>query len=64
MKSIPTPLPEPKVFTGKLAIQQRVLPSYRVPFFDILAQQCEQGATLYAGQARKSEMIKAAKRLT
>ena len=62
MKSIPTPLPEPKIFTGKLAIQQRVLPSYRVPFFDILAQQCEQGATLYAGQARKSEMIKAAQK--
>ncbi len=62
MKSIPTPLPEPKIFAGKLAIQQRVLPSYRVPFFDILAQQCEQGATLYAGQARKSEMIKAAQK--
>lgn len=61
MKSIPTPLPEPKIFAGKLAIQQRVLPSYRVPFFDILAKQCQQGASLYAGQARKNEMIQAAK---
>ena len=24
-------------FAGKLALQQRVLPSYRVPFFDLLA---------------------------
>jgi glycosyltransferase involved in cell wall biosynthesis len=62
MKSIPTPLPEPKIFAGKLAIQQRVLPSYRVPFFDILAQQCTQGAVLYAGQARKSEMIQSAQK--
>jgi hypothetical protein len=37
-------------FKGKLALQQRVLPSYRVPFFDLLAQSCE-GMSLFAGQA-------------
>ncbi len=43
-------------FKGKLALQQRVLPSYRVPFFDLLAQSCE-GMSLFAGQARPVEMI-------
>ncbi len=43
-------------FNGKLALQQRVLPSYRVPFFDLLAQSCE-GMSLFAGQARPMEMI-------
>src|SRR5690606_413887 len=41
----------------KLALQQRVLPSYRVPFFDLLASHCENGMTLFAGQARSEEMI-------
>lgn len=40
-----------------LAIQQRVLPSYRVPFFDALAAECSQGMNLIAGQARKQEFI-------
>jgi glycosyltransferase involved in cell wall biosynthesis len=44
-------------FNGKLGLQQRVLPSYRVPFFDLLAQQCEGGMSLFAGQARPAEMI-------
>jgi glycosyltransferase involved in cell wall biosynthesis len=44
-------------FRGKLALQQRVLPSYRVPFFDLLASHCENGMTLFAGQARSEEMI-------
>ena len=35
-------------FNGKLGLQQRVLPSYRVPFFDLLAQQCEGGMTKIA----------------
>jgi len=43
-------------FKGKLALQQRVLPAYRVPFFDLLAQSCE-GMSLFAGQARPVEMI-------
>ncbi|MDO9300832.1 MAG: glycosyltransferase [Anaerolineales bacterium] len=44
-------------FNGKLALQQRVLPSYRVPFFDLLAQSCESGMSLFAGQPRPVEMI-------
>jgi glycosyltransferase involved in cell wall biosynthesis len=43
-------------FDGKLGLQQRVLPSYRVPFFDLLAQSCE-SMSLFAGQARPVEMI-------
>lgn len=44
-------------FNGKLGLQQRVLPSYRVPFFDLLAGHCESGMSLFAGQARPGEMI-------
>jgi glycosyltransferase involved in cell wall biosynthesis len=45
-----------KPFPHRLALQQRVLPSYRVPFFDLLAQSCEDMG-LFAGQARPVEMI-------
>ncbi len=45
-----------KIFLHKLGLQQRVLPSYRVPFFDLLAQSCE-SMSLFAGQARAVEMI-------
>jgi len=45
---------------GKLAIQQRVLPSYRVNFFDLLAQQCQNGLSVFAGDPLRSEEIKAA----
>ncbi len=44
-------------FPGKLGLQQRVLPSYRVPFFDLLASHCEGGMSLFAGKARDVEMI-------
>jgi glycosyltransferase involved in cell wall biosynthesis len=44
-------------FDGKLGLQQRVLPSYRAPFFDLLAQFCN-GMSLFAGQARPVEMVK------
>ena len=44
-------------FKGKLALQQRVLPGYRVPFFDLLASQCEGGMSLFAGMPRPVEMI-------
>ena len=45
-----------KKFPHRLGLQQRVLPSYRVPFFDLLAQSCE-SMGLFAGQARLVEMI-------
>ena len=44
-------------FHGKLALQQRVLPSYRVPFFDMLAQACDEGMSLFAGLPRAHEGI-------
>ena len=47
-------------FPGRLALQQRVLPHYRAPFFDLLAESCEGGMSLFAGQPRKIESIKTA----
>jgi glycosyltransferase involved in cell wall biosynthesis len=44
-------------FSGRLALQQRVLPSYRVPFFDMLAQACDGGLSLFAGLPRANEGI-------
>jgi glycosyltransferase involved in cell wall biosynthesis len=45
------------MFQGRLGLQQRVLPSYRVPFFDLLSPACEGGLSLFAGQARAGEHI-------
>ncbi|HSQ27197.1 MAG TPA: glycosyltransferase family 4 protein [Anaerolineales bacterium] len=45
------------VFPGRLAIQQRVLPTYRSPFFDSLAQSCEGGLSVFAGEPRPDEHI-------
>src|SRR6185503_18966852 len=50
-------------FSGKLALQQRVLPSYRAPFFDLLASACEQGMSLFTGLPRPAEGITVAKQL-
>ncbi len=47
----------PAPFPGRLAIQQRVLPDYRVPFFDQLAARCAGGLSLFAGPPRRSEAI-------
>jgi glycosyltransferase involved in cell wall biosynthesis len=44
-------------FPSRLGVQQRVLPSYRVPFFDLLATACEGGMSLFAGQPRGEESI-------
>jgi glycosyltransferase involved in cell wall biosynthesis len=44
-------------FPYRLGLQQRVLPSYRVPFFDLLASHCEGGMSLFAGMPRPIEMI-------
>ena len=44
-------------FPGRLAVQQRVLPSYRVPFFDLLASACEGGMSLFTGLPRPAEGI-------
>ncbi len=44
-------------FPGRLALQQRVLPAYRLPFFETLARACQGGLSLFAGQPRPQEGI-------
>jgi glycosyltransferase involved in cell wall biosynthesis len=50
-------------FTGRLGLIQRVLPSYRAPFFDALAAACEGGMSLFAGEPRPDEAIVTTRRL-
>jgi glycosyltransferase involved in cell wall biosynthesis len=45
------------IFPGRLALQQRVLPSYRAPFFDLLASACGVGMSLFTGLPRPIEGI-------
>jgi glycosyltransferase involved in cell wall biosynthesis len=44
-------------FPGKLAVQQRVFPSYRAPFFERLASLCDGGMSLFSGLPRAKESI-------
>lgn len=44
-------------FSGKLSLQQRVLPTYRAPFFDLLASACDGGLSLFTGAPRPNEGI-------
>jgi glycosyltransferase involved in cell wall biosynthesis len=44
-------------FRGRLGLQQRVLPEYRVPFFDTLARACDGGLSVFAGEPRAQEGI-------
>jgi glycosyltransferase involved in cell wall biosynthesis len=41
----------------RLGVQQRVLPSYRVPFFEMLASACIKGMSLFAGTPQYTENI-------
>ncbi len=52
-----------KIFPGRLALQQRVLPTYRAPLFDALAQNCAGGLSVFAGQPQAGEQIASADRL-
>lgn len=47
-------------FAGRVGLQQRVLPAYRAPFFDLLADACRDGMSVFAGNAREREMIRGA----
>ncbi len=51
--------PEPgrSEFHGRLAVQQRVLPAYRAPFFARLAARCVGGLAIFAGEALEQEAI-------
>lgn len=51
-----SPAPE-RTFSGRLALQQRVLPQYRVPFLSELARRCTDGLAVFAGQPRSGEGI-------
>ena len=48
--------PEPH-FPGKLAIQQRVLTTYRAPLFEAVARACAGGLSVFAGLPRPEESI-------
>src|SRR5690606_25768222 len=41
----------------RIGLVQRVLPLYRLAFFEALAQECRGGLGLFAGNARPAEMI-------
>src|SRR5512137_2412394 len=41
----------------RLGIQQRILPAYRVLFFDLLAKECEGGLSIFAGDPLSSESV-------
>lgn len=50
-------------FSGRLAIQQRILPIYRASLFEALAAACEGGLSVFAGQAQPEEAVVAAQDL-
>jgi glycosyltransferase involved in cell wall biosynthesis len=50
-------------FSSKLGVQQRVFPSYRASFFDLLASACDGRMSLYTGLPRPDEGIATAKGL-
>jgi len=58
------PYPVQARYPGRVGIQQRVLPAYRAPFFDALAQECQGGLGVFAGQAGSEEAIQSADRLS
>lgn len=41
----------------RVGIQQRVLPRYRIPFFDALASEYPEGLSIFAGEPRKEEAL-------
>lgn len=51
------------LFNGQLAIQQRVLPAYRVEFFDLLAGYCRGGLSVFAGLPMPEENVTPASKL-
>jgi glycosyltransferase involved in cell wall biosynthesis len=44
-------------FKGRLGLVQRVCPTYRVPFFEMLGGHCKEGLCLFAGSPRLAENI-------
>jgi glycosyltransferase involved in cell wall biosynthesis len=52
-----TKLSRDPFYPGRLGLQQRVLPAYRAAFFDLLAQSCQGGLSVFAGQPQGDEQI-------
>lgn len=51
------------IIRTRVGLQQRILPEYRVEFFDRLATTCLQGLSVFAGDPRPAEAVETAKRL-
>lgn len=49
---------------ARVGLQQRVLPVYRAPFFDLLGQSCIGGLEVFAGLPRTQEAITTSSQLT
>ncbi len=50
-------------FPGRMCIRQRILPKYRAPFFEMLAERCEGGLTLIAGVPKDTESTSSVQRM-
>lgn len=50
--------------SGRVAVQQRVLPAYRAPFFELLAQACPDGLSLFAGAPVVREHVRPVQNLS
>lgn len=51
------------IIRTRVGLQQRILPEYRVEFFDRLATTCLQGLSVFAGNPRPQEAVETARRL-
>ena len=51
------------IIPARLGLQQRVLPEYRVPFFDALATASLKGLSVFSGNPRPTEAIEIGKKL-
>jgi glycosyltransferase involved in cell wall biosynthesis len=52
-----------ETYPGKLGIQQRVIPAYRTILFDALAEVCEGGLSVFAGEVHPDESIQTSDQL-
>lgn len=51
------------VFSGRVGLQQRVLPAYRAPLFDALGDACQGGLSVFAGKPLPQENINTTEQL-
>lgn len=48
---------------ARVGLQQRILPAYRAPFFELLATACLQGLSVFAGEPKPDEAVVTADKL-